>query len=85
MDKNAVTENVDHNSIEEDKEDCDDKKPMIAKEATKDSLMETIIGRGRHQNKTVKFGKVSNLPGKWKTIMISSLGFFSSFFSSIFF
>ena len=49
MDKNAVTENVDHDSIEEDKEDYDDKKPMIAKEATKDSLMETIIGRGSGQ------------------------------------
>ena len=46
MNKAATPDNLDNQSIEEDKEDWDDKKPMIAKEASKEnSLMATIIGK----------------------------------------
>ena len=42
----GVPEKGDHLSIDEDKEDDDDKKPMIEKESAKDnSLMTTIIGK----------------------------------------
>jgi len=45
MNKAATPDNLDNQSIEEDKEDWDDKKPMIAKEESKEnSLMATIIG-----------------------------------------
>ena len=44
--KSGVLENGDNLSIDEDKEDDDDKKPMITKESTKDtSLMGTILGK----------------------------------------
>ena len=42
LNKNAVIDTGDNISIGEDKEDYDDKKPMIAKES---SLMATIIGK----------------------------------------
>eukprot|EP00092_Neocalanus_flemingeri_P001965 GFUD01002097.1.p1 GENE.GFUD01002097.1~~GFUD01002097.1.p1 ORF type:complete len:364 (+),score=117.22 GFUD01002097.1:214-1305(+) len=49
VDKKSASENIDNQSIEEDKEDWDDKKPMIAKETSKEtSLMATIIGGDLH-------------------------------------
>ena len=42
LNKNSVIDSSDNISVGEDKEDYDDKKPMIAKES---SLMATIIGK----------------------------------------
>ena len=43
--KNSVQENSDNLSIDEDRDEYDDKKPMISKESNKDkSLIPTIIG-----------------------------------------
>ena len=51
LNKNSVIDSSDNISVGEDKEDYDDKKPMIAKES---SLMATIIGKIQEKKKMIQ-------------------------------